>query len=76
MKKKSNQGLDLSLSCGETITGHAKAFHIIFEKSLKNVLPHNWLTSVTSNLNFPATETRDCGDTETTITFCPSDFPS
>lgn len=38
MKKKSNQGLDLSLSYGETITGHAKAFHNNFEKSLENVL--------------------------------------
>ena len=37
MKKKSNQGLDLSLSCGETITGHAKAFHINFKKLLENV---------------------------------------
>ena len=35
-----------------------------------------YLTSVMFNRNFAATEARDWGDTETTISFCPSGLPS
>lgn len=36
----------------------------------------SYLTSVMFNRNFAATEARDWGDTETTISFCPSGLPS
>lgn len=47
--------------------------------SIRNVLPvvlKKKHTSVTLNLNLAATEARDWGDTETTMTFHPSTVPS
>ena len=44
--------------------------------SIRNVKFLKRHTSATLNLNLAATEARDWGDTETTMTFCPSTVPS